>query len=94
MTYFFTLITQISEPAMKNKCRFTCPTGEIPTIAETKCLISKHGAFYDNQGPVMCVPRPPDTQCGNVEDVYALAIDQSFEIQADGKTVIFFCPYG
>jgi len=74
-----------------NVCTFMCPVGYVPTIPQTKCLMTKHNGWFDNSGLVGCVPKPPDTPCGDIADTYKLQIDQTFTIQPDGLTVIFGC---
>jgi len=56
--------------------------------------MTKHNGWFDGNGPVDCIPRPPDTPCGNIADTYSLQIDQTFTVEQDGVTVIFTCPTG
>jgi len=86
----------------ENLCEFTCPTGMIPTIKESKCYTNKFQGWYEGglAGPggsptvVDCIPKPPDTPCGNVKDTYVLQKEQSFTVMEDGITVIFDCGKG
>lgn len=95
VTDFFNLGINGSDASCEdNVCTFTCPVGFIPTVPQTKCIMTKHNGWFDGTGDIDCIPRPPDTPCGNIADTYRLQIDQSFEVNHDGVTVIFFCPFG
>ena len=74
----------------------------IPTIKESKCYTNKFQGWYEGGlgGPggsktvVDCIPKPPDTPCGNVKDTYVLQKEQGFTVMDDGITVIFDCGKG